>query len=81
MRDQGGNNTDLDCSPVESIRKESMDLNCCRHCKDKEVEKGVSCMTEETDLGLWVKAGSLGQMMFNLTKEVIKKMSVFGKRT
>ena len=81
MRDQGSNNTDLDCSPVESIRKESMDLNCCRHCKDTEVEKDVSCMTEETDLSLWVKAGFLGQMMFNLTKEVIKKMSVFGKRT
>ena len=37
-------------------------------------------MTEETDLGLWVKADFLGQMMFNLTKEVIRKMSVFGKR-
>lgn len=37
-------------------------------------------MTEEIDLGLWVKAGFLGQMMFYLTKEVIKKMSVFGKK-
>lgn len=80
MRDRGANNTDLDCAPVESIRKESMDLNCYRHCKDEYIEKDVSCMTEEIDLGLWVKAGFLGQMMFYLTKEVIKKMSVFGKK-
>ena len=45
---------------MESIRKESMNLNYYKHCKDEEIEKDVSCMTEEIDLGLWVKAGFFG---------------------
>ena len=61
-----GNNTDLDFSPLESIRKERVRLKDDKHYGDnKEAKSDVSCMTVETDLCLG-QASLLGTNNFYL---------------